>query len=83
LTSGYTIVEYARKSKGKDDDQIRLKLLNLMCQRLKARSSVDKIYVSTCADAGDPLTQRNIESNENMLRKVEVDGGMQGIKKRC
>jgi hypothetical protein len=79
---GYTIVGYARKSKGKVDDETRIKLLNLMCQRLKARSSIDKIFVSPCANAGDPLMQRDMQSNQNILHKLEVDGDMQGLKKR-
>ncbi|KAI9245017.1 hypothetical protein EDC94DRAFT_637933 [Helicostylum pulchrum] len=43
---GYEVVGYTRKSKGEKDDIIRIRLLNLMLEKLKTRSLADKVFVS-------------------------------------
>jgi hypothetical protein len=41
--AGYEVIGYARKSKGEKDDMKRIRLLNLMVEKLKTRSLADKV----------------------------------------
>lgn len=44
--TGYEIVGYARKSDGEKDDTKRVRLLNLMIEKLETRSLVDEVFVT-------------------------------------
>ncbi|CAO3626032.1 unnamed protein product [Mucor hiemalis] len=70
---GYNIIGYARKSKGKETEETRVKLLKLMCDCLKNRSLVDRVFVSYSCNASDPLSSR--AKNQKVVLK---DGNTQG-----
>lgn len=56
---GHHIIGYARKSKGKEPEETRVKLLRLMSDCLRSRSLVDRIFVSYSCNANDPLNSRD------------------------
>ncbi|CEG80523.1 hypothetical protein RMATCC62417_14845 [Rhizopus microsporus] len=57
--NGYEIVGYTQKSIDEKDDMKRMRLLNLMIEKLKTRSLVDKVFVSPKSSAGDPFDKRD------------------------
>ncbi|KAG2200731.1 hypothetical protein INT47_002775 [Mucor saturninus] len=59
---GYEVVGYTRKSKGEKDDIIRIRLLNLMLEKMKTRSLADRVFVSPNLSANDPFNQRDENS---------------------
>ncbi|KAG2200750.1 hypothetical protein INT47_002794 [Mucor saturninus] len=59
---GYEVVGYTRKSKGEKDDIIRIRLLNLMLEKMKTRSLADRVFVSPNLSANDPFNQRDIKN---------------------
>lgn len=70
---GYSVIGYARKSKGKETEDTRIKLLQLMCNCLRNRSLVDCVFVSYSCNASDTLHSRD-KSQEKELE----DGNTQG-----
>ncbi|ORY88522.1 hypothetical protein BCR43DRAFT_448696 [Syncephalastrum racemosum] len=50
--TGNTIIGYCRKSKTIEDEETRVRLLQKMIKRMRARSLVDKTFVSPCSAAG-------------------------------
>ncbi|KAG0736779.1 hypothetical protein G6F62_009026 [Rhizopus arrhizus] len=58
---GFNIIGYARKSEGAEDNETRIKLLKLMCRRLKERSLVNHIFISYNSQAKAPLAQRDMK----------------------
>lgn len=78
---GYSIVGYARKSRKDESDESRTRLLQQMAKRLKQRSLVDKIFVSPRANANEFMAERDLIKNQDLLRKLDVDGDAQGEKK--
>lgn len=48
---GYCIIGYARKSKGKEEEEVSLRLLQKMVDSLKNRSLVDQVFTSICSSA--------------------------------
>ncbi|KAI8378942.1 hypothetical protein BD560DRAFT_315036, partial [Blakeslea trispora] len=56
---GYSVIGYARKSKGKKTENTRIKLLQLICNCLRNRSLVDYVFVSCFYNAGDPLHSKD------------------------
>ncbi|KAG0814515.1 hypothetical protein G6F29_005366 [Rhizopus arrhizus] len=58
---GFNIIGYARKSEGAEDNETRIKLLKLMCRRLKERSLVNHIFISYNSQANGPLAQRDMK----------------------
>ncbi|KAI9271127.1 hypothetical protein EDC94DRAFT_512154, partial [Helicostylum pulchrum] len=63
----HNIIGYARKSEEKVDDEDRTRLIQLMCDRLRERSLVDKLFVSFCSNANYPISERdlNVEISNN------------------
>ncbi|EIE92218.1 hypothetical protein RO3G_17025 [Rhizopus delemar RA 99-880] len=56
---GYSIIGYARKSKGKEEEEARLRLLQKMIDSLKNRSLVDQVFISICSGALSPIPSRD------------------------
>lgn len=75
---GFKILGYARKSEGTEDHETRIKLLNLMCRRLKERSLVDHVFVSYNSQASDPLAERDMEQKDELLAQLSAEGNTQG-----
>lgn len=75
---GCFIVGYVRKSKQEIDVDNRIRLLQLMVDRLHSRSLVDKVFVSVSCSSNDPLVQRDINPNDIIEKLKHVDGDMQG-----
>ncbi|KAI7872175.1 hypothetical protein BDF14DRAFT_1877989 [Spinellus fusiger] len=64
---GFSIIGYARKSVRSEDHETRIKLLRLMYRRLKERSMVDRVFVSYSSQASDPLSQRDMNQEYELL----------------
>ncbi|ORE10849.1 hypothetical protein BCV72DRAFT_198897, partial [Rhizopus microsporus var. microsporus] len=77
----YYIAGYARKSVGEKNDQARVRLLNKVCQSLKERSLVNKVFVSVSYKADDELLTQDNKRNEDLLAKINAEGDMQDKKK--
>ncbi|KAG0847737.1 hypothetical protein G6F17_012265 [Rhizopus arrhizus] len=57
--NGFKIIGYARKSPGEKDTEKRARLLRTMIDKLKSRSLIQKVFVSECSSANDPLHKRD------------------------
>lgn len=68
---GYEIIGYARKSPSDDDIETRLKLLQQMINNLRDRSFVDKVYVSISSHAYLPLNERDSNTSNEIMKKLE------------
>ncbi|CAO3664519.1 unnamed protein product [Rhizopus stolonifer] len=73
----HNVIGYARKSKGEVDDENRTRLIQLMCDRLRERSLVDKLFVSVCSNANHPISERDVKVNKKIIEKLDVDGNTQ------
>jgi hypothetical protein len=58
---GYQMVGYVRKSPRKEAVGDRIRLLQYMISRLKERSRVDKVFMSTCCNSNDPIAERDMK----------------------
>lgn len=70
---GYSVIGYARRSKGKETEDTPVKLLQLMCNCLGNRSLVDCVFVSYSCNASDTL-----HSRDKSQEKVLEDGNTRG-----
>jgi hypothetical protein len=76
--NGYTIIGYARKSPGEEEN--RITNLEDMVKVLKERSLVDKCYVSPMCKASDELAARDLKDKSNLVKKTEeIEGNTQGM----
>ncbi|KAI9247637.1 hypothetical protein BY458DRAFT_494519 [Sporodiniella umbellata] len=57
--TGYKVVGYIRKSKGKENGTRRIFFLSLMLVKLKTRLLADKVFVSPNSSVGSPFNQRD------------------------
>lgn len=80
---GYEVVGYTRKSKGEKDDIIRIRLLNLMLEKLKTRSLADRVFVSPNSSANDPFNQRDEKKPVEMMSHLIANGDTQGKERTC
>jgi len=64
---GCTIVGYARKSTGHNDEENRKRLLNSMVQCLKERSLCDTVFVSWSCSAATNIASRDMNVNPDLL----------------
>ncbi|KAG2218961.1 hypothetical protein INT45_008385 [Circinella minor] len=76
---GFSIIGYARKSPGKDNEANRVRCLRSMCDRLVERSLVDVVFISSCCKAADPLAERDRTKNCDILSTLNVAGDMQDL----
>ena len=81
--TGYEVVGYTRKSKGENDDMKRIRLLNLMVEKLKTRSLADRVYVSPNSSAGDPFNKRDEKKPVEMMSQIIANGDTQGNERIC
>jgi hypothetical protein len=49
-----------------------------MCDRLRERSLVDKLFVSVCSNANHPISERDVKVDKKIIEKLDVDGNTQG-----
>ncbi|KAG1047207.1 hypothetical protein G6F43_010335 [Rhizopus delemar] len=78
---GYSVIGYARKSRSKETNETRTKLLNLMCKKLKMRSMVEKVFVSYKTNTNDPIMDRDIDDDKKALEEIDADGNTQDMLK--
>ncbi|EIE88215.1 hypothetical protein RO3G_12926 [Rhizopus delemar RA 99-880] len=48
-----------------------------MCDRLRERSLVDKLFVSVCSNANHPISERDVKVDKKIIEKLDVDGNTQ------
>lgn len=78
MWGGCTIIGYARKSIGINDEAHRKRLSNSMLQCLKERSLCDMVFVSWSCSAAADFTSRDTNDNTDLLNElVGVDGNTQ------
>lgn len=75
---GYNVIGYVRKSRTKETDETRTKLLNMMCKKLKTHSMVDKVFVSFKTNTNEPIIDRDIDDDKKVLEEIDADGNTQG-----
>jgi hypothetical protein len=76
---GHNIVGYVRKSPGTEEDkECHIRLLQIMCDRLRERSLVDHVFTSVRCRARDPIVERDLMKHEESLAELHVDGDIQG-----
>jgi hypothetical protein len=76
---GYCIIGYARKSKGKEEEEVRLRLLQKMVDSLKNRSLVDQVFTSICSSASSLISSRDLNCDKSIEKLEKVNGNTQGI----
>lgn len=77
---GCSIIGYARKSIGSNNDKNRKNLLNSMVQCLKERSLCDMVFVSWSCSATAEFASRDMNVNTDLLNElIGVDGDTQCI----
>lgn len=78
---GYELIGYIRKSKGKEKDDVRVRLLETMAIRLTERCSVKAIYASPFSNSMDEIASRDLcEKSKPLVEQLNnVSGSAQGI----
>ncbi|KAI8067027.1 uncharacterized protein B0P05DRAFT_208143 [Gilbertella persicaria] len=77
---GCTIIGYARKSTGRNDEENRKRLLNSMVQCLKERSLCDTVFVSWSCSAAANIASRDMNVNPDLLTDlIGVKGDTQSM----
>lgn len=74
----YKIIGYARKSKNEKNENIRIRLLNQMAQKLEERSLVDMVFMSPNTNSNEPITNRDVSKNNEMMSQLKANGDTQG-----
>lgn len=77
---GYDIIGYIRKSKGEEKDEVRVRLLNTMANRLRERSGVEKIFASPFTNSTDVMSERDAsEKSATLLAQLtNIAGNTKG-----
>lgn len=76
----YEVIGYVRKSPSDVDLETRRNLLQKMVDNLLDRSLVDKVYVSVSSLASSPLKERDLDENDDVIKKLKnVDGNTQDM----
>ncbi|GAA5796711.1 hypothetical protein HPULCUR_002086 [Helicostylum pulchrum] len=75
----YKIIGYARKSKNEKNENIRIRLLNQMAQKLEERSLVDMVFMSPNTNSNEPITNRDVSKNNEMMSQLKANGDTQVI----
>ena len=76
---GYQVTGYLRKSSGKGDASMRLRLLDLMVDRLIKDSSMDMVFASYSSSSKQPFTDHD---RTDPLRAPKTLGSTQGAIRR-
>lgn len=75
---GYSVIGYTKKFKTKESNETRSNLLDMMCNKLKTRSMVDKVFMPFKTSSNDPTMDRDLDDSSKVLEKIDVDGNTQG-----
>ncbi|KAI9490088.1 hypothetical protein BDB00DRAFT_839543 [Zychaea mexicana] len=67
----HTIVGYCRKSVTDDDHPTRVRLLRQTVQKLKARSLVDRVYISPRSSANQEIRSRDFMESDFIISDIE------------
>lgn len=78
---GYAFIGYIRKSRGKETDDVRVRLLESMATRFTERCPVKAIYASPYCNSMDEIASRDLcEKNKSLVEQLNnVSGSAQGI----
>jgi hypothetical protein len=76
----YSIIGYVRKLNSTETEDIRTRLLRLMCSRLRSRSLFNHVFVSYSCKANDPIYEGDKKRQNKVLGELKADGDMQGKK---
>ncbi|KAI7897803.1 uncharacterized protein BX663DRAFT_526930 [Cokeromyces recurvatus] len=78
---GRELTGYIRKSKGEEKDDVRVRLLEAMANRLTERCSIKTIYVSPFSNSMDEIASRDLcEKSKSFVRQVNnVSGSVQDM----
>ncbi|KAI9365299.1 hypothetical protein BD770DRAFT_378230 [Pilaira anomala] len=78
---GYELIDYLRKSKGKEKDNVSVRLLETMAIRLTERCSVKAVYASPFSNSMDETASRDLcEKSKSLVKRLnKVSGSVQGI----
>ncbi|KAI9254942.1 hypothetical protein EDC94DRAFT_587290 [Helicostylum pulchrum] len=71
----------ARKSKNEKNENIRIRLLNQMAQKLEERSLVDMVFMSPNTNSNEPITNRDVSKNNEMMSQLKANGDTQDMLK--
>lgn len=77
---GYSVIGYARKSKGNGTEETRVRMLQLMCGCLRSWLLVNFMFVSYSCNSSDPLYLRD-KSQEIALEDGNTQGKINQLKK--
>jgi hypothetical protein len=69
-SNGYEIINYVRKSYGKEDRETRVRLLQSMINRMFERLLANKIYASPLSHADEPSTPTYLNYNDTILKEL-------------
>ncbi|KAI8095515.1 hypothetical protein BDF21DRAFT_470243 [Thamnidium elegans] len=78
---GYELISYIRKPKGKEKDDVRVRLLETMAIRLTERCSVKAVYASPFSNSMDEIASRDLcEKSKSLVKQLNnVSGSAQDI----
>ncbi|KAG1469160.1 hypothetical protein G6F56_003420 [Rhizopus delemar] len=78
---GYELIGYIRKSKGKENDDVRVRLLETMAIRLTERYSVKTFYASPFSNSMDEIASRDLcEKSKSLVKRLNnVSGSAQDM----
>ncbi|KAI7904494.1 uncharacterized protein BX663DRAFT_502579 [Cokeromyces recurvatus] len=51
----------------------------MMCKKLRMRSAVEKIFVSSKISTNDPIMDRDVDDDNQLLEKLDADGNTQDM----
>lgn len=67
---GYAFIGYIRKSRGKETDDVRVRLLESMATRFTERCPVKAIYASPYCNSMDEIASRDLYEKSQSLRTM-------------
>ncbi|KAG0175723.1 hypothetical protein DFQ28_003203 [Apophysomyces sp. BC1034] len=74
-----SIIGYCRKSCTSEDDEARVRLLQSMANKLKARSLVDRVYVSPYSMANGKIRSRDFSRDYDLSGMEDITGTTQDM----
>ncbi|KAG1144859.1 hypothetical protein G6F37_005920 [Rhizopus arrhizus] len=78
---GLELIGYIRKSKGEKNDDVRVRLLEAMANRLTERCLIKIVYASPFSDSMDEIASRDLcEKSKSLVRQLNnVSGSAQDM----
>lgn len=68
------------KSKSRENEDARIRPLDIMCSPLRRISLVDRIFVSYCCNSNGSLHRRDKKRQETVIEELIADGDTKGKK---